>query len=178
MEGQFVFGNNVKESVFGGLVTDQGYIIGTNFALADIDIRERGINAFAKVGRVHDLWNEENISGIKWTIGVGYFQHKIRLAEGLNAVPFFEDPYVRGFDRLTNGVGITQFLGYQYLDARGRLNFFIGLEATEAFTQDRRKLNYNTRSVPKESRFDMMIGAKVGFQITIRRFQNPEEIWY
>ena len=178
VEGQFLFGNEIKEDVFGGIVTDQGHIINSNYGIADIDIKERGINIFAKVGRIHDLWSEQHVSGFKWTIGAGFLQHKIRLKDAQDAVPFFNDDYIKGYDRLTNGFALTEFLGYQFLDVKGGLNFFIGAEFVQGFTKDRRGLNYNTGVEIDDSRFDMLIGLKAGMQITIKGFQPADEIWY
>jgi hypothetical protein len=178
VEGQFIFGPKVKENVLGGLVTSDGTLINTSFTLADVDIKERGFNLMAKFGRIHDLWSPRHISGIKWTIGAGWLQHKIRLKDSQNAIPYFEDPYIKGYDRLTNGLALTQFLGYQYLDDAGRLNVFFGAELTEAITKNRRGLNYNTNTLDEQSRFDMLAGLKFGIQITINRFKEPGEIWY
>ena len=178
VEGQFLFGKKVKENVFGGLVTNDGHIIGTNSTLADISIKQRGINLFGKFGRMHDLWSDEHLSGLKWTIGAGFFQHQIRLTEGQGTVPFIEGNYAKGYDRLSNGFGLTEFIGYQFFDGRGRLNFFFGGEFTQAFTKDRRGLNYNTREPVTESRFDMLVGLKIGMQVTIKQFKSPDEIWY
>ena len=178
LEGQFIFGKKVKENVLGGIITNDGTLINTSFTLADIDIKERGMNIFAKIGRIHDFWSDQSISGLKWTIGAGWLQHKIRLDDSQNAIPYFEDPYIKGYDRLSNGLAFTEFLGYQYLDGRGRLNIFIGAEFTEAFTKNRRRLSYNTNTQDDESRFDMLVGLKLGVQITIKRFKDPDEIWY
>ncbi len=141
LEGHFLFGNEVNENVAGGLVDDRGILINSAFSIADIDSKERGLHFLAKAGQIYDLWNEEHISGIKWSFGVGFLQHKIRLRDAQQAVPYFEDDYVKGYDRLTNGFALTQFIGYQYLDQRGRLNFYLGGEVTEAFTKNRRGLS-------------------------------------
>jgi len=178
VEGQFHFGRNVQESVAGELVDERGVLINTSFNLADVDVRERGIHIFGKFGRVHDLWHETSISGIKWTFGVGYLQHKIRLKDADQAVPYFDDPYVRGYDRLTAGFSLDQFVGYQYLDRNGRLNVYVGLEFIEAFTKSQRGLNYNTKIVDDQSRVDILMGAKIGLQITIRSYKDKDDIWY
>ena len=178
VEGQFIFGNEVKENIAGGIVTETGRLISPNYSLAEVDVKERGFQFQVKFGRIHDLWNEKNISGIKWTIAPGWIQHKIRLKDATGNVPFFNDDYVKGYDRLTNGFSLSEFVGYQYLEERGRLNLFIGAELTQAFTKNRRGLSYNTREVENESRLDLLFGLKAGLQITIRTFRDPGEIWY
>ena len=178
IEGQFLFGKEVNENVAGGIVDDRGILINASYNLADIDVKERGVHIFGKVGRIHDFWGEDNISGIKWTFGVGYLQHKIRLKDSQNAVPFFEDDYIKGFDRLTAGISLTQFVGYQYLDHRGRLNLFCGAELTEAFTKSQRGLSYSTKTIDDDARLDLLVGFKAGIQITIKSFRPQEDIWY
>lgn len=174
----YMFGSNINEAIAGGLVDDQGRLINTALDIAEIDVKERGFAAFARVGRIMDLWSESNISGLKWSVGVGFLQHKVKLADSQNAVPYFEDKYVRGYDRLTNGLALSQFIGYQFLDNRGRLNFYGGFEAIEGFTKNRRGYNYNTRSTDDGSRLDMLLGFKVGIQITIKSFKDQEDVWY
>ncbi len=178
VEGQFLFGNEVKENVAGEIVDDKGRLIDANYQIAEIDVKERGINLFAKFGRIHDLWSERNISGIKWTVGAGWAQHKIRLKDSSGSVPFFNDDYIKGYDRLSGGFALTEFLGYQYLEERGRLNLFIGTELTQAFTKNQRGYNYSTKEFDTESRFDLLIGLKAGIQITIKTYRDPVDIWY
>lgn len=174
----YMYGSNINDAIAGGLVDDRGRLINTALDIAEIDVKERGLAAFVHGGRILDLWSERNISGIRWSVGVGYLQHKVKLADAQNAVPYFEEPYVKGYDRFTNGFALSQFVGYQFLDNRGRLNIYGGLEAIEAMTKNRRGYNYNTRMTDDESRFDMLVGLKVGIQITIRSFKDREDIWY
>lgn len=174
----YMFGNNINEAIAGGLVDGQGRLINTASDIADVDVKQRGFAAFMQAGRILDLWSERHISGIKWSLGVGFLQHKVRLADSQNAVPYFEKPYVKGYDRLTNGVAVSQFIGYQFFDNRGRLNFFAGLEAIEGFTKNRRGLNYNTREAIDKGQFDMLFGFKAGIQITIKSIKDQEDIWY
>ena len=178
VEGQFLFGKDVKENIAGGIVTDRGRLISPAYSIAEVDVRERGVQFQVKFGRIHDLFSEKNISGIKWTVAPGWLQHKIRLTDATGTVPFFNDEYVKGYDRLTNGFSISEFIGYQYLEERGRLNLFIGAEFTQAFTQNRRGLSYNTRMADDASRVDLLFGFKAGIQITLRTFRDPGEIWY
>lgn len=177
-EGQFLFGNEVKENVAGELVDVQGRLINTAPSIASIDVKERGIHFMGKIGRMHDLWSDEHVSGIKWTLGFGYLQHKIRLADSQEAVPFFEGDYIAGYDRLTGGFALTQFAGYQYLNRQGRLNAYVGVEVTEAFTKSQRGLSYNTKIVDDASRFDLLFGLKAGINITIKGYRDKDDIWY
>lgn len=177
-EAKLLFGNEVKESVLGGIVTDYNDVININVQVASFDIRERGGIYLIHLHRLLDLWGQRSISGLRFGLGAGYMRHKIRIGETANAVPHLQEPYIRGYDRLTSGPAIAQFLGIQHLEHSGLLNLFIGVEAIEGFTSDRRKVNYDRSIVNDKSRLDILVGLKAGIQITLSAIKNPEEISY
>ena len=178
LDGQFIFGRNIKENTLGEILTPEGELIDNTFNLALLDITERGYLFTARAGQILDLFHPAHISGLKWTVGAGYFQHKIRYRDDNSAILLFNDDYIKGYDRLSSGLAITEFIGYQFLDERGTLNFFAGLEFAQAFTKNRRKYNYNTRSTDTDLRFDLLISLRAGIQITIRSFKDPDDIIY
>jgi hypothetical protein len=178
LDGQFLFGRDIKENTLGNILTSDGALIDKEYELALLDFSERGIHISGRFGKIHDLFHRSHISGIRWTIGLGYLQHKIKLQDDNNAILLFEDDYVKGYDRLSGGLAISEFIGYQFLDERGTLNLFAGLEFTQGLTKNLRKYNYNTMLEDNDIHFDMLVGLRAGIQITIRSFKDPDEITY
>src|ERR1700752_2186462 len=80
VEGQFLFGDQVKENnILDSINTQQGFVIGTNGGYADIFLFERGFHFLAKAGRVFPVISPNKNSGVVATIGLGLLQHKIRI---------------------------------------------------------------------------------------------------
>ncbi len=178
LQQQFFFGRNVKQNLFSSMVTEEGYVINTNNDLATLIVRARGWQTSLQLAHIFDLDPRATISGIRLGIGLGYLSHKIRIVENAKRLPLFEEPYIRGYDHLTRGINIQEFIGYQHLDAGGKLNFFAGLECIQGFTQDVRKWDYNTQSRVNGNRLDLLFGLRAGLQITISSVKKAEDIYY
>jgi hypothetical protein len=78
-------------------------------------------------------------------------------------IPQLEGEYLKGYDRLTNGLAANQFLGYFNMSNSRVVNFYIGIEAIEGWTQGRRTINFDTGMVDNEARFDMLMGLRFGW---------------
>ena len=162
--GGFLFGGDVKEdSLAINLITGNGYIVGTDGLPAEIALFERGFIIMGKVGKLFPIKKTHQNAGIALILGAGFMQHKIHISDRNNALPQLQGDYLAGYDRLSNGPAVTQFVGYLHLDKNKRINFYAGLEATEAFTQTRRLFNFDTRSGNTGTRIDVMLGIKVGW---------------
>jgi hypothetical protein len=77
------------------------------------------------------------------------------------------EAYQKGYDRLTMGPALTQFVGYSYQSNNRYYNFFIGVDFMEAFTKSVRKYNYDTRQADTDQRLDITYGLRVGWLIPI-----------
>lgn len=167
-EFQFITGSKVKENnILDSLVTSSGHAIDLEGNLVQMEFSERGYSTFAKVGKIFPT-NENENSGFIFTAGVGFLQHKIRMRVPDN-IPQLGDDYVKGYDRLTNGLALKQFFGYQFLDPRLRFNYYIGIEAVQGFTKNRRSYNYDTRMRDDSERFDTFYGLRFGMLFPIYR---------
>ncbi len=179
LDGGYLFGSTVKTDVLAGLRTPEGYIIGNDRAYADIQLRERGFHSTLLVGKLFSLSEVNKRSGIRATIGGGFIQHSIRIQDDPSrSVPQLSKEYKKGYDRLTNGVLLTQFIGYQYLGADRRANFFAGIECSQGFTQSRRDFNFDTRSSDTAKRLDLLFGIRVGWTLPFYLNSNPDSIYY
>lgn len=178
LEGQFLFGNEVKTDVLAGLRTPEGLIYGNDRSPADIQLRERGIYLGAMAGKLLPLSEANPRSALRITLGAGLLQHQIRIQDDpLRTVPQLAGEYRKGYDRLTNGLALQQFLGYQLLDNKGQINFYAGLELSESFTRSRRTVNFDTGLADTQQRLDLLLGLRVGWILPFY-LKRAEEIYY
>ncbi len=174
------FGNNVEENPLTNLVNDEGFIIANDRTYADIRLRMRGFYAGAHIGKIISLGFQNPRSGIRVTAGAGLFQHKIRIQnDPLRTVNQLTGEYEKGYDRLTNGLAFTEFVGYQVLSLNKLINFYAGFEFTQAFTQSRRAFNFDTRMQDTTERLDLDFGFRVGWVLPFYvGSRASEEIYY
>jgi hypothetical protein len=177
VEGNFIFGTHVKEDVLSILRTSDSAIIDQNGNYAKVLTYERGLLINSYVGF---LWNKigpNPNSGLLVKAGVGFLQHKVRVEHNHNEVPELAGEYLKGYDRLTNGLNITEFIGYQLLSNSRLLNFFAGFEFTQGFTRSRRDWNFSTYRKDDTKRKDYLYGIRVGWILPLYR-HAPREVYY
>ncbi|MEQ8703491.1 MAG: hypothetical protein RIC19_06210 [Phaeodactylibacter sp.] len=174
------FGNQVGENPLFGLQNDQGGIIGNNRGYADIQLRMRGYYIGGHAGKLIPLGFANPRSGLRITVSAGLLQHKIRIQDDpLSFVPQLDEQYKKGYDRLTNGLAFTEFIGYQLLSTNKRINFFAGLEFTQGFTMSRRSFDFATRQQDTAERLDLNFGFRVGWILPFYVGERAsEEIYY
>jgi hypothetical protein len=178
IDGNFLFGDDVKENnILEKISTSQGYIIGEGGFYADVVLYERGLMFQAKGGKIFPFIGPNPNSGLMATLGVGLLQHKIRIEDKGNTAPQLSDEYKKGYDRLTNGLSLTQFLGYANFGNHRLVNFQAGFEFTEAFTKSRRNYDFDTMTHDDKSRFDLLVGVRVAWIIPLYK-RTPREYYY
>lgn len=179
LEGSFMFGSRVKEDVIAGLRTAEGYIIGEEGSYADIQLRERGIYLGGYLGKLFGVSPKNNRSAIKVTLGAGLLQHKIRIQDDpVQKAPQLSADYKKGYDRLSNGFALRQFIGYQLMDLDGRINFYAGVDLTQGFTQTRRSYNFDTFGPDASKRFDLLVGIRIGWILPFYTGKSADDIYY
>jgi hypothetical protein len=178
LDGQFIFGNTVKEnSILDSLITSQGGIISSQGEFADVILYERGFKFELKIGKIFPVFGPNKNSGILTTLGGGIVQHKIRIENQGSSVPSIEEDYKKGYDRLSNGFSLTAFAGYMNFGNNRLVNFYAGLELTQAFTQNRRSFNFDTREQDLKKRNDLFLGLRLGWVIPLYK-RAPKEFYY
>jgi len=176
----YIFGKDVKEGqILNQLKTKDGFIINSDGMLSETDLLERGYVLKGIFGRVIPLFGEAKLgpninSGLFCWIGLGILQHRIHIK---SEVPQLQGEYSKGYDRLSNGIAVSEFIGYMYLGNSRMINFYFGFELNQAWTKNRRGYNYDTMSVDEELRFDVLTGFRFGWILPLYK-KVPSEFYY
>ena len=175
--GTLLFGNDVRDDVLEVITNDNGDIVGTNQQIGIVTQKQRGWYTGVHIGKIFNL-SKTTLSGIRFTLGAGLLSHKIRLQDDLKTINLLKGDNIKGFDRLTNGFTLHQFLGYQHFGKSGLFNVFAGVEAYEGFTMSRRSFDNTLMRRDDTERLDILLGIKFGFMIKFNITENPEDIYY
>ncbi len=167
---QYLFGNMVKEdNILDILKTENGNFLNSYGEYGNVILYQRGFFSGLRIGKLIPLGKKSPNSGIIITSGVGLLQHKIWITNEGNNVPQLIGEYKKGYDRLTNGLAIQEFVGYLYVGKNQFTNFFAGVEFTQAWTQNRRSINYDTKITDTTKRIDTLWGIRFGWIVPIYR---------
>lgn len=175
INGSYLFGNKIKESLFDS-ISKGNYIVNSEGDLADVRTFERGFTVSATVGRMIALTAKRPNCGLIIQAGIGFIQHKIRIEVIGNDVPQLSKEYKKGYDRLSNGLLLSQNLGYLFLSNNHLANFYVGLECMEGFTQSRRSFDYDKMQRDTKKRLDILYGAKIAWILPLYK-RAPKEFY-
>lgn len=177
VEGDYLFGGNIKEdTILNKLMTSSGNFIGVDGLYGTVFLMERGYTLWARFGKLIPVFHSNPNTGLTLMIGAGFLQHKIRLSDPNRTLPYIMGDYAKGYDRLTNGGALSQYIGYTHLDKRKLVNFSIGFEAMEAFTQNRRDWNFDEMRKDDSKRLDILLGLKAAWILPFYG-RNEERIY-
>lgn len=177
LHGQYIFGSKVKEDVLAHLRTSDGFIIGNDRDPAEVALRERALYLGGRIGYILPVGSHAR-SGLRLNLGGGLLVHRIRIQrDPARTVNQVIADYRAGYDRLTTGPALYQFLGWQTLSKDGRTNFYAGLEALEGFTLNRRSFDYAAGRRLDEPRLDVLLGLRIGWILPFY-FRPASEIYY
>lgn len=176
VNGSYFFGKQIKESLFDSIDTSTGSLISLEGELADVRLYERGFTVSGTIGRLISFKKPNPNSGIRIDLGFGFMQHKIRIETVGNNVPQMSKQYKKGYDKLSNGFLLTESIGYQYLSNNRLLNFYIGLDCMQGFTQSRRSFDYNMMKQDTRKRLDVLYGARIAWILPLYK-KAPAEFY-
>lgn len=179
VSGSYLFSNNVKvNNLLSDVINDAGDVTDSDGKLLRLIYEMRGQSYYLKVGRVIPILGSNPNSGLLINLGIGYLQHKIKVDYRDGTVFQLDEERLKGYDRLTSGIALNQFIGYQYFDKSNLLNFYIGFEFNQAFTKNRREYNYDEMSYDTDGKFDVLSGFRVGWVIPFRSRKSEEFYYY
>ena len=179
IDGNFLFGSDVKENgILDSISTSNGQVINIFGEYAGIKFFERGFYINAKAGKIFPVFGPNENSGLLINTNIGLLQHKIRIENDGNNTPSILNDYAKGYDRLTNGLAISEFVGYMYFGNNGRVNFYAGVEFTQAWTKNRRSWNFDTMQKDDQLRHDYLYALKFGWIITLHKKMTDKVYYY
>ena len=176
----YLYSENVKDLPIQHILTDDGFLIGDDGLYVNLRISQRGIKLpVFKAGKVFSApFARASVnSGIYVMGGAGFIQHKVHYEDVSRTAAQLRGDYRKGYDHLTNGLALTQNVGYLYLDQKRRINFFINLEITEGFTKNRRSYNFDLMGPDTSNKFDLLYGIKLGWIFPAYK-KLPQEYYY
>lgn len=179
-DGSFMFGEKAKSAgIFDELKDSNGNLTDINGDIATVLTNMRGFNTNVALGKVLPVGSKNRNSGIYIHVGAGYLLHKINIESRDQVIPLLELKYKRGYDRLTTGLNLHQFIGYAFLAHKGVVNFYGGFYFQEGFTKNFRAIFFDQPStpVPTATRIDVQVGLKTGWFIPIYK-RKPKEFYF
>lgn len=175
--GHYFFGNRVtEENLLDNVLTEDGYVIGNDGLLYTPIVGEQGFDVSLQMGKITKLFAFNPNSGVTWLAGIGLMEHNISFYIDDNYTPQLSKEYKKGYDRLSNGFMLNQFLGYYVFSDKSFINFRAGFEFQEAFTKNRRGIDFDTQNIDHDMRFDMMISFKLSWNLCI--YEKPKRRFY
>ncbi len=166
LEGNVMFGGNLKQDVLANMRTAEGEIVNGDQTFAIVFLEGRGFYIGALGGKVFPVTEKYPNSGIRISTSIGMLQHKIRIEDRTGGLPQLSGDYLKGYDRLTYGLAFTEFIGYQHVSKNNLLKVMAGFELTQGFTKNRRSWDFATAQRLDQARLDLLNGFRIGWILT------------
>jgi hypothetical protein len=160
-----MFGDSVYDhpNLFKPVAESKDDFITGDGTLANIRLWERGLRVSLKFGKLFPIIGPNVNSGLLLLGGIGFINHKVRIEVINNNVPSLDKEGKKLYDRYTDGLSLSQFVGYLHLSESKRTNFYFGFEIVEGFTQNRRSYNMYSQGPDNTKRLDLMYGFRAGW---------------
>jgi hypothetical protein len=175
----YIYSENVKDAstLFSGIANTDGNIIDGNGMFAEYYLYESAFQLAFRAGRIYPLHGTNQNSGLMFTAALGLLQHKTWIYMQEDTAPQITGEYKKGYDRLRNGLSINQFAGYFHASDKGNVNYFVGIEATQALTKSRRSYDFTTMGPNNTTNIDLLWGIKFAWFFPIYR-TIPKDYYY
>jgi hypothetical protein len=175
LEGAFLFGSKVKEDPLSIIRTPEGGIIGNNRTVASVRLQQRGLYLGGHVGKL--ITFSEKRRGLRVTFGGGWAQHSIHPLDDSRTVNQIRGRYKKGYDRLTGGPALQQFVGWEHVGYGRDMSWMVGLEFNQAFTQTRRDWDFSEMRKLEGQRLDLRFGVRLAWTLPFYT-GYAEDIYY
>ena len=173
-----LFGGNVKEDSILQNLTIGGYLIDNQGNFVAPRPSETGFIVPFSVGKIFPVgFSPNKNSGLYAEIGGQFLQHRIGYNVPRNRIPTLTKEYQKGYDRLTNGFGITEAFGFRNFSNSSFYNFSLGFEFGQNFTQNRRTIDFDTGVHDSRKRLDLMFGFSFNWIFPIYK-QADDKVHY
>jgi hypothetical protein len=178
LQWNYLFSQNLKETgVLDSIATSDGSVINKEGKYSDVQLYQRGFAVYLTAGKIFSKGLGPNPNcGIMLTGSAGYIQHRIRIIDNGSLTPPLSGDYLKGYDRLTGGLLLQEFLGYWFMSKNRRINFYGGFECTQGITRSLRSWDYDLMTADTKQRLDLLWGFRVGWNIPI--YRRPARDYY
>jgi len=174
----YMFGDQLKEdSILKDISTSDGFVIDQEGTYAQVRLFERGTHISLMAGKLFPVLAPNPNCGLLVMGGIGWLQHRIRIDDVGNRAPQLRDDYKKGYDRLTGGAALTEFVGYWYMGNSRFVNFYAGIECTQAMTRSLRSWDFDRQAADTAWRTDLLYGFRLGWVIPFYK-RAPKDYYY
>ena len=174
--------NAVLDSTFQHITANGIFINRSGAASSEIQVDFRGVSFHLQAGKVIPVFHKFRNSGIWVKLGMGVMQHYLYIKNPQDQVPAIaaKDPdnYQAGYDRLTLGFSLNQFIGYMHLTKKNLLCFYGGIEFSEIFAKRQREYDFNLMRKDDAQPFESLVGIKIGWIIPLYKHNPYTEFEY
>jgi len=175
LEGAFLFGSKVKEDPLSIIRTPDGDIIGNDRAIATVRLLQRGMYLGASLGKLVTF--DDRRQGLRLSFSGGWAQHRIRAFDDARTVAILTGDYKKGFDRLTGGPALQQFVGWQNVGYGRDMSWVIGFEFSQAFSNTLRDWDFSEMRKLEGGRIDLRFGVRLAWTLPFYT-GTAEDIYY
>lgn len=178
-EGGFIFGTKLRENyVLDRISNANGQFVGQTNDLITIRPNMLGGMLKLQVGKIIPFSVKYPDAGLLLITGFGFLQHKISINVRENILPQLDKTYRKGYDRMSNGPALSQFIGGIFMERRKMYSFYGGVQFDVGFTQNRRNYDFYEMQKLNDKRIDFMIGFKLGWILPIFLQASEKEYYY
>lgn len=178
-EAAFLYGADVKESyVITKIATTTNQYISQNNDLIRINPQEQGFIVKLTAGKIIPFHKKYPDAGLLTMTSFGFLYHKIALNVREASLPQFSKVYRQGYDRMTYGPVLSQFIGGVFMMRKKYASGYIGATFDIAFTQGQRNYDFYLMAPLKDKRIDMFVGLKLGWIIPVFLQTSEKEFYY
>ncbi len=177
----FLFSKNVKnvDSITKFMTTSTGDVISPDGYAFDVlpFFHERGFTVGLKFGKLIPAFKINPNTGFLLMGSVGMIYHRTQIVVEDYEIPQLEGDYAKGYDRLSIGPSISQFIGFFYMGNSRMVNFYAGFEFTEGWTKSIRDYDFALQRKDDKTNFDFLFGIKAGWMFPLFG-RKPREFYY
>lgn len=178
VKGDFLFGTDMRDdSLLWNLKDVSGFYLNDEGRRVGMEIAERGYMLGLTGGKMFPFSKAHPNRGLLVQLTAGFMQHKVFYFNLQDNFAQLRGDYKKGYDRLTNGVFIEPYIGYQHFSENGLVNFHVGVGATLGFTAGRRDWQLDLARPYNQSRLDGLFGIRAGWYFAIYK-KRSEDVFY
>ena len=139
-----------------------------------VPVYERGFMVGVQAGKIIPIVKGAKDNGIYILTTAGFMQHRINIFNRDKDVPQIGASYLKGYDRMANGMFLEQYVGYIFFAKNKLINFNMGLDFAYGFTQGRRSYLYDLMRADDSKRSDILLGIRGAWMIPIFHRKSEE----